>query len=450
MNLGIYKNKKILILGLGREGVDSLSFFLKNCPENEIAAADRSRINDLAPAAREILSYNPQIKLILGENYLTDLEKFDLVVKSPGIPIHTHEIEQARKSGKITSQTEIFFNQCPGMIIGVTGTKGKSTTSSIIYGIIKKSGRQVFLLGNIGTPMLAYLEAANKDDVFVCELSAHQLYGLKKSPHIAVLLNIYPEHLDYYSSYEEYIQAKANIGIHQSESDYLIYNSSNNETARIAHISLSQKIAFDKFDWNFCGTTSLIGNFNLENAKIGAIVGKLIGITDRDIEAAIFEFKPLANRLEFVGNFNGIDCYNDSLSTIQESAVAAIDGLGERVRTLIAGGFDRGQPFDKLAAAILDSNIKNLILFPATGKKIWEEIEQTAKTADKIGRLSVIKRFFVENMEEAVGRVFSETERGGICLLSAASASFGNFRDYADRGDQFKNCLVSRCQTKKG
>jgi UDP-N-acetylmuramoylalanine--D-glutamate ligase len=449
MDLDIYKNKKILILGLGREGVDSLRFFLKNCPKNIIAAADKSQIGQLSPDAREFLADNPQIKLIFGENYLADLDNYDLIVKSPGIPIHIPEIEKARKFGKITSQTEIFFKHCPGAIIGITGTKGKSTTSSIIHDIVKRSGGKVFLLGNIGTPMLSYLLEAGKDTVFVCELSAHQLFGLKRSPHIAVLLNIYPEHLDYYSNYNEYIRAKANIAIYQSKKDYLIYNSANFETSRIAQESIAKKIAFNEYEWIFNGKTNLIGDFNFENAKIGAIVGRLLGISDKIIKAAISEFQPLASRLEYVGNFNGIDCYNDSLSTIQESAVAAISGLGDRVCTLIAGGFDRGQPFDKLAAAILESKIKNLIFFPTTGKKIWQQINTVAEFSGQTDRLARLNCFFVENMNEAVGWAFSETKRGCICLLSAASASFKNFRDYADRGDQFKKYLAKRAGKRK-
>jgi UDP-N-acetylmuramoylalanine--D-glutamate ligase len=214
------------------------------------------------------------------------------------------------------------------------------------------------------------------------------------------------------------------------------------EANQIARESLAQKIAFNEYNWNYSGKINLIGAFNLENAKIGAIVGRLLEIGDEIINAAIAEFKPLDNRLEFAGNFAGIDCYNDSLSTIQESAVAAINGLGDKVFTLIAGGFDRGQPFEKLAEAILDSNIKTLILFPTTGLKIWNEVEIKAKAANKITRLTELQHYFVDRMDMAADLAFSKTEKGGICLLSAASASFNGFRDYRDRGDQFKMCLA--------
>lgn len=439
-----YRGKKILILGMAREGTDSLRYFLKHHPSLEVAAADRLEPQKLGESARELLKNNPQIRYFGGNGYLSAIDDYDLAVKSPGVPIHLPEIEAAFKQNKITSQSEIFFNECPGKIIGVTGTKGKSTTASIIYAILQCAGKKVFLLGNIGEPMLSYLDAGDKETFFVCELSAHQLYNLKRSPAAAVWLNIYPEHLDYYNNYNEYILAKANIALHQSKEDYFIYNSAIPEIAAIAAKSSAQKIAFNEYDWNFSGKTKLIGDFNMQNAKVGAIIGRLFGVSDEIIDAAIENFKPLDNRLEFVGSFAGIDCYNDSLSTIQESAVAAISVLGDRVKILIAGGFDRGQPFDKLAAAILSGSIETLILFLPTGSRIWQEIEDQAAILGKQERLAELRHYFAETMEEAVDLVFENGKNGQICLLSAASASFGGFADYADRGHRFKECLIAR------
>jgi UDP-N-acetylmuramoylalanine--D-glutamate ligase len=449
MNLSFYRDKKILILGLGREGFDSLSFFLSNCPGAEIGIADRIESDKLGPQFRDVMAKNPQIRSFLGKNYLLAINDYDIVVKSPGIPIHIAEIEQAFAQGKITSQTEIFFEQCPGMIIGVTGTKGKSTTSSITYEVLRAAGENVCLLGNIGTPMLSFLEGANDKSIFVCELSAHQLYNLKKSPHIAVLLNIYREHLDYYKDFDEYILAKANIAIFQAKGDILIFNSLNAEVSMIAGKSEGRKIAFNEYSWKYPEKTNLIGSFNLENAKIAAIIGRELGISDEIINRAIAEFKPLENRLEFVGNFNGVDYYNDSLSTIQESAVAAIEGFGGRVQTLIAGGYERNQPFDKLAESILASRIKNLVLFPTTGQRIWEQIQKSAAANGKSARQAEITTFFTESMEEAVLYARKKTIAGNVCLLSAASASFNNFRDYADRGNQFKACVRNLADLKK-
>ncbi|MFA6375813.1 MAG: UDP-N-acetylmuramoyl-L-alanine--D-glutamate ligase [Candidatus Paceibacterota bacterium] len=447
MDLSRYNNKKILILGLGREGLATLRFFLENCHKTELGVADKAKTDNFNHEIKELIVHNPNIKIFSGENYLSGINDYDIVIKTPGIPIHIPEIEQAYQKGKVSSQTEIFFEQCPGTIIGITGTKGKSTTSSIIYDIFKAAGKKVSLVGNIGTPMISFLKDAAAESFFVCELSAHQLYGLRKSPHVSVLLNIYPEHLDYYKDYNEYILAKANIAIHQLESDCLIYNSSNREAAGVAQKAISKKIAFNEYNWKYSGQTALIGKFNLDNAKVGAIIGREFGITDDIINSAIEKFKPLDNRLEFFGTYDGIDCYNDSLSTIQESAVAAIEGLGGRVQTLIAGGYERNQPFEKLADAILSSNISTLLLLPTTGQRIWSEVQNAAGSKGR-ARLARLTPFFVKSMEEAVGLALKNTKRGGICLLSAASASFGGFQDYADRGRQFGEWLVKLAEKK--
>lgn len=437
MELNEFQGKKILILGLGKEGQDTLVFLLKYAPAGILEAADRVLFDNLPDTVKKIIN-KYKISGHFGKNYLKNLQNYDIIVKSPGIPIHLPEVEAAYKAGKITSQTNIFFNHCRGTIIGITGTKGKSTTSSLIYTVLKKAAKNVQLLGNIGQPVLSHLKNDNTEKFYVYELSAHQLYELNKSPHIAILTNLYQEHLDYYSDYNEYIQAKTNITIHQSKNDFFIYNSNLKECQNIAKITQAKKIAYNEFNWNFKKKLHLIGKFNLENAKIAAIVGKILKIDDKIINNALAGFKPLPHRLEFVGEYRGIKFYNDSLSTIQESAVAAIEGLGDNLQTLIAGGFERHQPFDKLARKILDSNIKTLILFLPTGKRIW----QTVKNADlKKSKNLKINHYFVKTMAEAVDLAFTKTQKGKICLLSAASASFGGFRDYADRGDSFKKYI---------
>ena len=193
------KNKKILILGFGREGQDTFKFLRKLFPKKEIGIADQK----------------------FDKNYLKKLKGYDIIVKTPGIPF---KLLRKCDFRKVTTQTEIFFKNCPGQIVGVTGTKGKSTTSFWIYQALKNGGLKAHLVGNIGKPVLSSLLKAREDDIFVYELSSHQLYNLKKSPHIAVLLNIYPEHLDYYRNFREYVGAKANIAKYQTKKDYLIYN----------------------------------------------------------------------------------------------------------------------------------------------------------------------------------------------------------------------------------
>ena len=386
MKLSELKDKKILILGFSREGQDTFKFLKQLFPKKEICIADQK----------------------LDKNYLKKLGGYDVIVKTPGIPF---KILPKSSLNKITTQTEIFFDNCPGKIIGVTGTKGKSTTSSFIYQTLKKAGLKAHLVGNIGQPVLAFLNEAEPQSIFVYELSAHQLYGLKKSPHIAVLLNIYPEHLDYYRSFLEYAKAKANIAKYQTKNDYLIYNSQDKEVNKIARQSKARKIP-------------IRGKYYELDMAAAKAVAKLFKIP----ELKKFEFLP--HRLEFVGKFKDISFYNDSLSTIPQTTIEALNFLGDKVQTLILGGFDRGLDFEKLAQRLKKSKVKTVILFPTTGQRIWQNMIEVGPQS--------IKHWFVKNMETAVKLAYQHTDKGKICLMSPASPSFGVFKDYAERGEMFK------------
>jgi UDP-N-acetylmuramoylalanine--D-glutamate ligase len=418
MKLNKLKNKKILILGFGREGQDSFLFLRKIFPDKPIGIADQKEFPISLCGSVRAFQF-PNTKLHFGKNYLKALKDYDIIIKSPGIPF---KILPRRVLGKVTTQTEIFFENCPGKIIGVTGTKGKSTTAFWIYQVLKngmkvhpvKFASQTFnrvnLIGNIGKPVLSSLLKAKKDDVFVYELSSHQLYNLKQSPHIAVLLNIYPEHLDYYRSFKEYIAAKANITKYQTKKDYFIYNSQDPRVRKIVHKSKARKIPISGkyYELNKGAAEAVAEIFNLPMIK---------------------GFKFLPHRLERVGKFRGIEFYNDSLSTIPQTTIEALDFLGDRVQTLILGGFDRGLDFKELARRIRKSKVKTLILFPATGQRIWQAMKTDRE------RFST---HFVRNMKEAVKLAYKYTGKDKICLLSPASPSFGIFRDYAERGNLFK------------
>lgn len=380
------KNKSIVILGFGREGQDTFKFLKQLFPEKEICIADQK----------------------LGKNYLEKINDYDVIIKSPGIPF---KILPKSALKKITTQTEIFFDNCPGKIIGVTGTKGKSSTASFIYQTLKKAGLKAHLVGNIGQPVLAFLSEAEPESIFVYELSAHQLYGLKKSPKIAILLNIYPEHLDYYRTFREYANAKSNIAKFQSKNDYLIYNSRDKEVVKIARKSKAKKI-------------SIKGKYYELNMAAARAVAKIFKVP----ELKKFEFLP--HRLEYVGKFKDISFYNDSLSTIPETAIEALDFLGNKVQTLILGGFDRGLDFRKLAQRIRKSHVKTLILFPTTGQRIWQAMIEVGPQS--------LKHFFMKDMKTAVKLAYQHTNRSKICLMSPASPSFGIFKDYAERGEMFK------------
>lgn len=433
MNLNNLKNKRILILGLGKEGIDTLGFLRKLYPAKKIGLADQLEFKKLPEKIREKIRKDEKVKRHFGRGYLQLLKDYGIIVKSPGIPPKT--IQPFLKGGqRITSQTEIFFENCPGIIIGITGTKGKSTTASLIYRILKSGGIKAHLVGNIGKPVLSLLFGAKKDDVYVYELSSHQLMNLKKSPKIAVFLNLYREHLDYYRNFNEYIEAKANITLHQKKSDYFVYNSSDPVVKKIARKSKAEKIPIGKFIANT--RMPLIGQFNLLNMGAAVAVGKIFGISDEIIKKALKNFRPLPHRLECVGAHKGITFYNDSLATIPEATMAAMNALGRDVETLILGGFERYYDFSRLAEEILRRKIKTVILFPTTGERIWKEIIRLSKKPSELP-----KHFFVNNMREAVALSYRHTKKGKICLLSCASPSFSIFKDYKERGNLFKKYL---------
>ncbi|MFH1894629.1 MAG: Mur ligase family protein [Patescibacteria group bacterium] len=408
MKLSDLKDKKILILGFGREGKDTLKFLKKLFPKKVIGIADQKQFSI------SNLQFS-NIKRYFGKNYLKAIKNYDVVIKSPGIPfkkIPTSDV------GKITTQTEIFFNNCPGTIVGITGTKGKSTTTSLVYQILKQGGLKAHLIGNIGKPVLNLLLSAAPKDIYVYELSSHQLYNLKKSPHIAVFLNVFHEHLDYYRDFDEYARAKANITSHQTKNDFLVFNSQDKIVKKFAEKSKARKFPVK-------------GEYYELDKNAARAVGKILKIKNETTKKAIRRFKPLPHRLELIGTFRGITFYNDALSTIPETAIFAIAALGSNVQTIMLGGYDRGIDFKKLAKRIMESKLKNLIFFPTTGQIIWSELR-------KMGGEKRFKAFFVDNMKDAVKIAYENTQKGKICLLSTASTSFSIFKDYKDKGDLFK------------
>lgn len=444
MRLNELKNKKILILGFGREGKDSFLALRKLFPGKVLAIADRLKIKPRTRNSVSVQGKDLRFKKVewhLGENYLKALKNYDLIIKSPGIPLKTIK-PFLKKGAKITSQTEIFFDNCPGIIVGVTGTKGKGTTASLIYQMLKRGGLKAHLLGNIGKPVFQWLLKAEEEDIFVYELSSHQLQNLRKSPDIAVFLNLYPAHLDYYKNFKSYQKAKENITKWQTKRDFLIYNLEQKELRELAKKTKAKKIPFSTK--NIKELQKIIskkeiplkGEFNLLNVLAAVKVGEIFNISAIKMRQAIKSFKPLPHRLEFVGKYKGIDFYNDSLATVPQATEAALETLGKKVKTLILGGYDRGGiDFSSLAKKILKSNIKNLIfLSPGTGKKIWQKILSFKK-------MNLVEAFFVFSMRDAVKTAFEKTGQGSICLLSPGAPSFNLFKDYRQRGNLFKKFI---------
>ncbi len=436
-------DKKILILGLGAEGTSTLKYIRAKYPKKLISIADQKKLNELDKEIRNLITKDKKLELYLGSNYQKDLNKFDVIFKSPGFQI------TKPTTVKVISQTQVFFDLFRTNIIGVTGTKGKTTTSSLIYKILKDANLKVHLVGNVGYPPFDFMKKITKKDIFVYELSSFQLQDLKISPYIAVFLNLYEEHLNYHGGFKNYIKAKSNIAKYQSTKDMVIFNADSEIVNRVVNRYKANKVAFSlkgklkantyvNGEWLFSGgekvlkinETKLRGKFNLNNILAAVSCAKLFYIPNRSIAHSVKVFEPLEHRLQYVGNFGGINFYDDSIATIPEATIAALETLKPNVATLMVGGYDRGINFSHLSKKIIKEKVQNIILFPQTGKKILDEIKKQ--------RDYVPKHFFVKNMKDAVQIAAKNTEKGKICLLSPASSSFNLFKNYKDRGEQFK------------
>ncbi|MBU1014947.1 UDP-N-acetylmuramoyl-L-alanine--D-glutamate ligase [Patescibacteria group bacterium] len=422
MQLKELKGKRLLVLGFGKEGRDTFSFLRSAFPKAEIGISDEKEELAQLPADTE---------LHLGKKYLEAIRQYDVVFKSPGIPTKVLESYLGEKH-TLTSQTELFLSEYPGTIIGVTGTKGKSTTSALIHRVLKAGGKKTNLAGNIGEPVLSYLERANKEDLFVYELSSFQLELVETSPHIAVFLNLYPEHLDHHESFEKYAAAKENITRFQTTNDILLFNEKDFQVNEIASRSKAKKMGYDP------GERRPQEKF-IASPVPAVLVGELFGISSQVIEEAIQTFQPLPHRLERIGEWKGIEFVNDSLSTIPQSTMAAMEALRGTVGTLILGGTDRGIPFEPLSKAVLEHKIATLVLFPDTGRKIRELVEREATGQGRKPPCMVE----ANSMEEAVAACFAATPQGKVCLLSPASPSFRMFRDYRERGERFASLAAT-------
>jgi len=437
-------DKKIAILGFGIEGQSLVNFLLgKN---NKIVVFDQKNREEL----ENIQGFEKKgIVFSLGKDYLEKgLKDFDFVFRSPDFKLSLPEMKEAKEAGVvISSATKLFFDSCQGKIIGVTGSKGKGTTSTLIYNILKEQGIEVFLGGNIGIPMLSLLPKLKETSWVVLELSSFQLQDLEKSPHIAVVLFITPEHLDHHKSFDEYVQSKENIVTHQSEDDYAVINADNEYSFSFSKKTKAKKFFFSKdkevegsyvrgkeifFKDKLIGNTDdlkLIGRHNLENVCAAITVSFLAKAELLAIKKVVFSFSGLEHRLEKVRSCKEIDFYNDSFSTIPEASIAAIRSF-KRPIILIAGGSEKNADFTDLGKEIAESKVKSLILIGQTAERIKESVLKAGFKGKIIENL--------KDMEEIINRAFKEAESNDVVLLSPGCASFGMFKDYKDRGNQFK------------
>lgn len=422
---------KIAIAGYGLEGKASFSYW--NKPKHELTIVDeRESIDDLPEG----------VPTMLGADAFAKLGGFDFVIRTAGLAP-----SKIVTDGKVWSATNEFFAKCPASIIGVTGTKGKGTTASLIASIAQAAGKTVHLVGNIGAPALEVLGAVAPDDIVVYELSSFQLWDVEKSPHIAVVLMIEPDHLDVHASFEEYVTAKANIRRYQQEDDYCIYHPTNKWSHQIATESNNEGNAarygiaddgqvyvkentFFIQDTVICRVDALqiAGLHNQQNACAAISAVLQAGIDLEAVEQGLRTFNGLDHRLKFVKEVNSIKYYDDSIATTPGSAIAAIKAFSEP-KILILGGSSKGADFNELAQVAATSNVKHIFL-------IGEEATNLSVALNATGLTSTVLDSTL-TMNDIVEQTKNHATSGDVVILSPACASFGMFKNYADRGDQF-------------
>jgi UDP-N-acetylmuramoylalanine--D-glutamate ligase len=447
------KDKKIVILGFGKEGFSSYRFIRSALPELPLTVADRSEQLNLSDMA-----HDEHLTIVTGADYARNLNDYDLIFKTPGINLN--HINYFISPDKITSQTELFLQLFKNQTIGITGTKGKSTTASLIYHILQQSTQQAILAGNIGIPFFDIIEKITPQTTVVAELSAHQLEYTHYAPHIAVLLNLYQEHLDHFNSFGNYQQAKLNICRFQTERDFVIYNSDDAYIGNLLnalsltrnYLPYSREKVLENGAYSFeakivlaaQGKTTaqfdlqafhnLPGTHNYYNIMAALLACKLKHISDDAILQHLNTFTGLEHRIEFVGRFNNIKFYNDSISTIPEATIAAVHSLKD-VDTLILGGFDRGIDYAQLIDFLINNPVKNVVFTGPAGERILSEWQKNGRKPEN---------FIVEyNFEQIVAFAYQHTQAGKSCLLSPAAASYNQFKNFEERGKLFKTLVTS-------
>lgn len=413
-----------------------------------------------------ICDQNPDIALpegvqgSLGEGYLDNLDRFDQIVRSVGIHPNVILDKNPSVGPKITTAISLFFEDCKTPIIGVTGTKGKGTTSTLIHQILQAAGKKSVLAGNIGTPMLDVLDEAAGCDYVVLELSSFQLYDAGASPHIAVCLMVVPEHLNWHSDLADYTRAKANMFRYQNSDDVAVFNAFNSLSSQIAATSpASSKLtyavpAIGEHVISLCTTyvegdtiytrkqpvmniseIKLPGRHNLENVCAAiAATWDLIGGNAEAVRQAVTQFSGLEYRLQTIRELGGVKYVNDSFSTTPETAIAAIKAYAAP-KILILGGSDKGIPFDDLANAVVGGNVKTVLAIGERGPAIAQLLQKRGFTNFLTANL--------DTMEAVVRKAYSLSEPGDVVLLSTGCASFGMFKDYKDRGTQFNQFVLA-------
>lgn len=411
--------KKVLILGFGREGRSTYRVLQAVDSLAELAIADGMATE--LPADVTVYS---------GEGYLDHLDEYDVVIKSPGVPLPKHPAEYACH---ITSQIELFLQRYAPQTVGITGTKGKSTTSSMLYHVLRESGVDCVFGGNIGVPVFDIAEEVTDRSVIVLELSCHQLEHISVAPSVAVLLNLYEDHLDRYGTFEAYCDAKKNIYRRQKPQDVLFCNAEflpaeGDCSAQVRAMGPDCVAAVEGIP------TLLKGTHNRYNMAVVYEICRLLQVDEQKVAAAMATFKPLAHRLEYVGALEGVDYYDDSISTTVESAISAIKSV-ENIGTVLVGGMERGIDYEPLVTFLLAHPIDNVICMYDSGKRIYDRIGECADGP------TATNFVYVPDLTAAVACAREVTAAGKACVLSPAAASYGAFKNFEHRGNVFRALL---------
>ncbi len=438
------EGKNITVIGIGISNLPLIRF-LAGAGANVTAcdAHDAQWLGENYEVCKEL-----GVKTCLGDGYLENLTD-DIIFKTPGMRIDRPELVKAAERGaRITSEMETFFELCPSHIIAVTGSDGKTTTTTIIHKMLKDAGYRTWLGGNIGHPLLSETGGMRPEDYVVLELSSFQLHTMKCSPEIAVITNLSPNHLDWHTDYNEYIEAKTNIYKYMATGNRLILNADNADSAAL---KIPEQIDVEYFSRSGRGGIHLDGDMityrgravldirdinipgmhNVENymAAIGAVAGL---VSDDIIVKTAKEFGGVPHRIELVRTLDGVKYYNSSIDSSPNRTINTLNVFPEKV-IMIAGGKDKGIPYDAIGEPIAD-HVKTLILIGATSGKIKDALAST-------GRMDEVEIFKAASYEEAVNTARNSAKAGDVVLLSPASTSFDMFRNFEERGNLFKQIV---------
>lgn len=432
------ENKKIAILGFGREGKSTLKLCM------EIGGYKSIDVLDLNEVTQEL---DPKITVVCGPGYQDSLNFYDIVIKSPGIVLKQNI---KNYTCNITSQTEIFFEKYKRQIIGITGTKGKSTTTTLIHHILKTSKYDTVLAGNIGIPAFDILDSITENSIIVFEMSSHMLEYMKVSPKIGALLNIHEEHLDHYGTMEKYVAAKKNIYKNQLVGDVCFVNKDIDVSSMADIITVSAEdnranvyirgniIYIESKDKSFQYTIpvkqiNLIGEHNMFDIGMAYAILKCVGISDEEFTKGLISYNPLPHRLQYIGTIDGVKYYDDSISTICDTTIQALKSV-ENVQTVLIGGMDRGIDYDELIEFLADNSVSNIVLMYDTGKRIFNEINELP---NEVKHKFESRLYLTQDLDEAVDIAKKYTTEGNCCVLSPAAASYGYFKNFEERGNKY-------------